>query len=116
MLYATFIRPSIRFTTKWRYNTGIPDRPKQQKSKNKDLSKENEEIEALTSVEKNEGEIEETFTFTEEIDNCKFERDKAMKKTFNSQRRINQAKKKPRWKRHLQTNKNKTPEARDANV
>ena len=47
-----------------------------------DLSKENHEIEALTSLEKLEEESEETISFTEEIDNCFFELDKMVKKNF----------------------------------
>ena len=43
----------------------------------------NDGIEALTSLEKLEEEIEETISFTEEIDNCIFELDKMVKKTFN---------------------------------
>ena len=40
------------------------------------LSKKNEEIEELTCLAELEEEIEETFNFTEEIDNCVFELDK----------------------------------------
>ena len=53
-------------------------------SKKVDLSKTNDEIEALTSLEKLEEEIEETISFPEEIDNCNFEQEKMVKKTFNS--------------------------------
>ena len=45
-------------------------------SKREDLSKKNDEIEALISLEKLEEEIEETISFTEEIDYCIFEKDK----------------------------------------
>ena len=64
------------------------------KSKNDDLSKKNEEVEALSSLEKLEEEIEEIITFREEIDNCVFELDKIVKrlstaKGESTQQRIN---------------------------
>ena len=80
----------------------------QTKLKKEELSKINEEIEALTSLEKYGEEIEESITFTEEIDNCVFELDKMVKKTFNSQR-INTAKKKPGWNLHPPAKKARLP-------
>ena len=49
-------------------------------SKKVDLSKKNDEIEKLTLLEKLEEEIEETISFTEEIDNCFFELDKMVRR------------------------------------
>ena len=64
-----FIKSSIRVTTKRRYNTGSPDRLNQHRqSKKKDLLKE-KDIEAISSLEKLEEEIEESITSTEDIDN-----------------------------------------------
>ena len=55
-------------------------KPKQQiTSKKENLSKKNDEIEALTSLGKLEEEIEGNFSFTEEIDNCNIELDKMVK-------------------------------------
>ena len=51
----------------------------QTNSKKEDLSKKNEEIETLASLKKLE-EIEETNTFTEEIENCVSELDKMVKR------------------------------------
>ena len=51
-------------------------------SKKVNLSKKNDEIEALTSLGNLEEEIDETSSFTEEIDNCIFEMNKMVKKTF----------------------------------
>ena len=52
----------------------------QTKLKKEELSKKNKEIEALTSLEKLGEEIEESISFTEEIDNCVFELDNMVKR------------------------------------
>ena len=55
-------------------------KPKQQITSTKeDMSKINDEIEALTSLEKLKEEIEETISFTHQIDNCILELDKMVK-------------------------------------
>ena len=50
------------------------------RAKKEDLSKKNDEIEALTSLQKLEKEIEETISFTGGINNCIFEHDKMVKR------------------------------------
>ena len=50
------------------------------KEKQEDLSTKNEEIEEITLLQKLEEEIEETITFTEEIDVCPFELEQMVKR------------------------------------